>query len=310
MAAHPDEFTLIGCHDSDPATLAKALEKWPPLVPGLQAFKRSEDLLDQQLDAVAIEGRVYENLRYAELALQSGRPVLLEKPPGDNFEQYRRVIELAQRKNLHVQLIYLFRYMSAVQELLRRVRDGSLGEVYEFRGRLPKDLDSYDHYVADLGRYRGGIFFEMAGHLVDMMVAILGPPKSVTPFLAHHHRQPGDFIDNGVAVFGFDRSWGIIEVAALEVVPHSRRIEVYGTRGACVIPHLGSGHLANRDVQPIEVFEAGPSQWERLELPAATLQIRDLREFAAVITGQKAPDFSMQHDLAVQEALLKASGML
>ena len=73
------------------------------------------------------------------------------------------------------------------------------------------------------------------------------------------------------------------------MAPHSRRIEVYGTEGACVIPHLGSGHLANKNIQPIEVFRAGKPDWQTIELPAATLQIRDLREFAAVVAGKKAP---------------------
>ena len=73
------------------------------------------------------------------------------------------------------------------------------------------------------------------------------------------------------------------------MAPHSRRIEVYGTEGACVIPHLGSGHLANKNIQPIEVFRAGKPDWETIELPAATLQIPDLREFAAVVAGKKAP---------------------
>jgi hypothetical protein len=84
---------------------------------------------------------------------------------------------------------------------------------------------------------------------------------------------------------------------------------VYGTRGACVIPHLGSGHLANNAVQPIEVYQAGAKDWVTRELPAATLQIADLRQFAAVVTRHEKPHFSMEHDLAVQDALLRASGM-
>ena len=95
----------------------------------------------------------------------------------------------------------------------------------------------------------------------------------------------------------------------MEVAPHSRRFELYGTGGACVVPHLGSGHLANRNLQPVEVFRAGDKDWQTLELEAATLQIRDMREFAAVVAGQKEPDFSLQHDLDVQETLLAASGM-
>ena len=95
----------------------------------------------------------------------------------------------------------------------------------------------------------------------------------------------------------------------MEVAPHSRRIEVYGTEGALVIPHLGSGHLANKNVQPIEVFRTGNAGWQPIELPAATLQIADLREFAAVAAGKKLPDFGMEHDLLVQETLLRSSGM-
>ena len=44
-------------------------------------------------------------------------------------------------------------------------------------------------------------------------------------------------------------------------------------------------------------------------MDAATLQIADLREFAAVIAGKKEPDFSHEHDLIVQRALLQACGM-
>jgi hypothetical protein len=84
---------------------------------------------------------------------------------------------------------------------------------------------------------------------------------------------------------------------------------VYGTEGAFVIPHLGSGHLANKNIQPVEVCHKDKGDWERIDLPAETLQIRDLREFAACLAGKKEPDFSLDHDQVVQEALLKASGM-
>ncbi len=46
-----------------------------------------------------------------------------------------------------------------------------------------------------------------------------------------------------------------------------------------------------------------------MNLPAATLHIADLHEFAACIARKKKPDFSLEHDLVVQEALLRASRM-
>ena len=310
VADHPEEFTLAGFYDPDPQVVADQSRRWEPRIRDYKVYDKPADLLRQPLEGVVVEGRVHENLQLATMALESGRPVMLEKPAGDNLDEHRRLIDLAQKKHLPVQMIYLFRYMSAVQELLARARRKEFGRIYEFRGRLPKDLPSYSRYVEELGRYKGGIYFEMAGHLVDLLVALLGRPGKITSMMGHHHTaEPKSFVDNGLALFEFHQAYGIIEVPALEVAPHSRRIEVYGTEGAFVIPHLGSGHLENKNIQPVEVFRAGAASWQTVELPAATLQISDLREFAAVVAGTKLPDFSMEHDLAVQELLLKSSGM-
>lgn len=311
VAENPEEFALVGFHDPDGEVMARRQKEWGAILPRVPLFDSPDALLRQPLDGVVVEGRVYENLRLARLALEAGYPVLLEKPAGDNWDEHRRLIELAQRKHLHVQMIYLFRYMSAVREMLARAKRNEYGRIYFFRARLPKDLASYREYVEELKPYKGGMFFEMAGHVIDMIVTLLGKPKSVAPFLAHHHSEPpAEFVDNGVAVFGYDHAWAIVEVPALEVAPHGRRIEVFGTQGACVIPHLGSGHLPNRNVQPVEVYRLGQTDWQRLEPPAAVLQISDLREFVAVVTGKKPPEYSMEHDLIVQETLLRASNML
>jgi predicted dehydrogenase len=310
VGLHPQEFSLVGFFDPDPKVATGRQNAWNKLLPQVKLFDSAEALMQEKLDGVVVEGRVHENLKWAKLALESGRPVMLEKPAGDNLEEYRRIIDLARRKHLHVQMIYLFRYMSAVQEMFQHVSRGRLGAIYSFKARLPKDLASYQRFVDELKPYKGGMFFEMAGHVIDMMVALLGRPKQVTPFLAHHAKQPPEnFIDNGLAVFGYERTWATIEVPALEVAPFARRVEVYGTEGALVIPHLGSGHLANKNTQSVEVFRKGEADWQKLALPAATLQLRDLREFAAVVAGKKDPDFSLDHDLIVQETLLRASSM-
>ncbi|MSQ97509.1 MAG: Gfo/Idh/MocA family oxidoreductase [Gemmataceae bacterium] len=311
VVEHPKEFSLVGFYDRDAKVVAQRVKQWEPRLGKLRVFDKPETLLKEGHDGVVVEGRVHENLRLARLALDHAKPVLLEKPAGDNFDEYRRLIDQAQKKHLHVQMIYLFRYMSAVQEMLQRVRKNELGRIYHFRARLPKDLPSYKRYVEELAEYKGGMFFEMAGHVIDMMVAMLGTPRRITPFMAHHHREgPAGFIDNGVAVFEYPNAWASVEVPTLEVAPHSRRLEVFGTEGALVIPHLGSGHLANKNLQPVELYRRGQAEWQTLALTARTLQISDLREFASVVAGKKRPDFSMDHDLVVQETLLRASGML
>src|SRR5262245_18637764 len=120
VAEHPDEFSLVGFYDPDPQVVLAQGKKWEPRIGNFRVFGKPDELLAQALDGVVVEGRVYENLQLAKLVLESGRPVMLEKPAGVDFDEHRRLIDLAQKKHLHVQMIYLFRYMSAVQELLAR----------------------------------------------------------------------------------------------------------------------------------------------------------------------------------------------
>ena len=310
IAAHPAEFQLEAFHDRDPELVSRRIAEWTPRLGAMRIVHSPEALVREELDGIVVEGRIHENLDLARLALNSGKPVLLEKPAGINIDALRSLHELARSKHLHVQMLYLFRYMSAVREMLNRVRTGELGSIYHYRARLPKDRTLYADYVRELSQYGGGMLFEMAGHLVDFMVTMLGSPTNVTPVLRHHHSSNETaFIDNGIALFEYPQALGVIEITALECVPDARRIEVFGTEGGIVIPHLGSGHLTNDATQPIQIFHRGDASWTTLPLPQATLQIADLREFAAVVRGERPPAYSLTHDFAVQELLLRVCGM-
>src|SRR5262249_13280856 len=142
IAEHPKEFTLVGFWDRDPQVIARRRKAWEPRLGGeLRLFEKPELLAREAVDGFVVEGRVHENVALARLALEQGKPVMLEKPAGDNMDEYRRLIDLAQKKHLHVQMIYLFRYMAAVQEMLTRVKKGDLGRIYHYRARLPKDIN-------------------------------------------------------------------------------------------------------------------------------------------------------------------------
>ena len=300
---HPAEFTLVGGWDPDPDLAAQRVVEWT----GLALAETPEALLDQPLDGVVVEGRIRDNLGYARMALERGLPVMLEKPAGCDLAEYRAVRRLADERGLHLQMIYLFRYMTAVIELLELARSGALGDIYEFRARIPKTLDGYARNREEFMPYQGGIWFEMAGHLIDLMVRILGKPNRATVRLGQHHAAADGFEDSAVGIFEYDHAFGILETPTLEAVGDQRRMEVYGTKGAAILPHLGTGHLPNDPTQPLDVWLADVGHWERRELPRAVLQITDLREFERVVRQGAEPDYSAAHDVIVQELLLETS---
>src|SRR5262245_47713481 len=82
IAEHPKEFALIGFHDPDREVVAERRKVWQPLLPDFRLFDKAEDLLQQKLDGVIVESPVPLSMKFARLALEAGRPVMLEKPAG------------------------------------------------------------------------------------------------------------------------------------------------------------------------------------------------------------------------------------
>jgi len=91
VASRPDEFELVGMYDADDLVIAKNKERWAEYGLDIPFFSSVEEVLDSAAEAVVVEGHVYQNLDYAERALEAGKHVLLEKPAGVDLTQLARV---------------------------------------------------------------------------------------------------------------------------------------------------------------------------------------------------------------------------
>src|SRR4029453_3868375 len=140
--------------------------------------------------------------------------------------------------------------------------EGMLGDIFSIRGRIGKAKASYDRWLEAMP-YPGHLMFEMCGHLIDPMVAVLGRPSKVTPFLRSDFRRPENgsgpivlpargipgedagrpFVDDSLAVLEWERAMAVVESAGMEVGA-DRRLEVLGTRGTLVIEPPGGTEAA------------------------------------------------------------------
>src|SRR4029077_2730141 len=82
VARHPNEFKLVGFYDQDRTVVARREQAWKALIPDFRAFPDPNELLEEDLAGIIVEGRVFENLELAQRALEAGKPVMLEKPAG------------------------------------------------------------------------------------------------------------------------------------------------------------------------------------------------------------------------------------
>lgn len=306
-ASRPEEFRLVGAYEPDPAIRGAKLGDWAAGLPDIPVFESVEQALDSEAEAIICEGRVSENLDYAERALAADKHVLLEKPAGVNMAQLERLHDTARRKNLHLQMAYMWRYNPAIAEIIRLNRAGAFGEPFYYRGHIPKPMAYHARLVEELDRYKGSLYFEMAGHLVDIMVTLMGVPGQVNATLARHHGER-KHVDNAVVVHRFDNGGlGTIDTASMHVESGlTRRIELYGTGGTAIHTPTGSNNLTLSLERPFEQYDAG---WQELNVPTPPGPPSLLTELAACIAGAKEPDYTLDHDMAVQKTLFEGCGI-
>ena len=206
---------------------------------GVHWFSSAEEMLeDENIVAVAAQGRVSQNLDFARAALERGKHVWLDKPAGDDLEALRAVLDIAREKGLCVQLGYMFRYNAGFQFLLDWANSGKLGDIFSIRGRISsRRSDPASWKLKDSrGEREGGIMFILACHLI---VAILGRPERAGFFSQNSDRAVPWYRDNTTSVFEYPDALVTIESTASEVATkESRRLEVYGTRGSVIIEPL------------------------------------------------------------------------
>ena len=178
-------------------------------------FKSTEEMLDDDsIVAIAVEGRVRDNLSFARECVERGKHVWLDKPAGDDLEEYRKILTMAREKKLLMQMGYMFRYNSGFEFIFDRLRDGSLGEIFSVRGRMSSNIPEKSQI--ELAHHQGGMMFELLCHLIDIVVALLGRPDKVTAFLRNDVSTTPGFCDNTMAVFGYEKAIASLESAAMQ----------------------------------------------------------------------------------------------
>lgn len=310
------QVEVVGVYEPDEARRQEVMTKDPVYRQVKHWFRSTEEMLgDPSIVAIASEGLNRESLDHTEAIINAGKHCWYDKPAGDNWMQWQRIIKLAEQKNLLVQLGYMFRYHLGFQQIAQWTKAGVLGDIFSVRAHMstwiPPVREGIGYNTRDtISYHNGGIFFDLGGHMLDQVVWLLGRPNRVTAFLRNELGIVPNFKDNTLGVFEFDKAIAFIDIAAMEPRPMARRFEVYGTKGSAIIvdpfepakqlrlclEEAGDGY--DRGLHFIELPDQGRQDTHDLELVA----------FLATIRGEQAPDRSLAHELLVQETLLRATG--
>ncbi len=272
---------------------------------GLPWMSEEQLLATPGLEAVLVETRVRDLLSTAERCVAAGKHVHIDKPPGESLPHLRRILEAAAKQNLLVQMGYMYRYNPAIVMLRDLLRRGWLGEPFEVHTVMSKVVPPVSRL--QLAEYRGGIMFELGCHVMDLVVGILGPPTRVTPYAHHTAKVDDGLLDNMLAVLDYPRATATVKASGLEVDGGDRRhLVVCGTEGTMHIQPLDDPSARLTLSKPRGRYRAG---YQEISFPKYSRYEGDAADMAQIIRKVKQADFSTQHDLAVQAALLQACGL-
>ena len=146
---------------------------------GIKLVKESNDVLtDKDVDLVYINTPPSLHASQCELALQSGKHVIVEKPLAVDFEDGERLIKLAIEKDLIMVANLMQRYNPVAQRVQEVLASGALGECLyaSLENHAVDEGLSTEHWFwnSDIS---GGIFIEHGVHFFDLANWWLGDLK-------------------------------------------------------------------------------------------------------------------------------------
>ena len=296
-------YEVAGVCEPDPAAAVRTRED--PRYRGLR-WLHEEDLLgDSGIQLIVVECAVWEAIPWGRKVIAAGKHLHLEKPPGNALPPFKQLLDEARRKRLLLQTGYVWRFHQGIDAAIEAARNGWLGDVFLVRGTMNADRDPEQRAVE--ARYRGGGMFELAGHAIDRTVDLLGRPNAVKSWLRHDSSYSDKLADNNLAVFEYNKALAVIAQAAkMSGANDHRSFEVIGTDGTFIVwPESSPPRMRVQMRKAVGPYAAG---WQDIKLPPQPRFVRDFQDLARAITTGQPLRYSYDHELVLQETLLRASG--
>lgn len=271
---------------------------------GVKRMTVAELLTTPDLQAVAVETRVEDSCAAALRCIQAGKHVHLDKPGALNHAEFKAMRLEAEKRGLTVQMGYMLRYNPALELLFQAVREGWLGEITEIDAAMGKLAD--DSTRGAIRMLEGGGMFELACHVIDAALTILGKPASVTSFSTPTNAD--GVKDNQMAVLQYPKATAVIRCNHADPFGGPRRrFNVTGTEGTFEIVPLESGKVNLSLTKARGSYKKG-TQLFQLDVPKYRYA-GEFTDLAKIVRGEKKLAWDAAHDIAVHETVLRAAGV-
>lgn len=209
-----------------------------PLYSGLYICSVEEALNISNLDAAVIETDERDLTKYAYMAAKKGLHIQMDKPGGEDAEEFRVLIDEIKKQNIVFQPGYMYRFNPAIKKAMKLVKDGALGEIFSVEAQM--SIDNGGDFDSYLSKFKGGMMYFLGCHLIDIVYKICGKPKKAHPF--NYSTGGAQSKIFGMTAYEYENGTSFVKTVGNEVNGFMRRqIVICGTKGTI-------------EIKPIEEF--------------------------------------------------------
>ncbi len=250
-------------------------------------------LVDREIDLVDVLLPHHLHYLVAMEVIASGKHLLLEKPISITYKQSKEICDMAKNSGIFFGVAENTRYIRAYIEAEKIIRTGKLGKITLVRTFLPANermrLSSDDFWGKKLGM-GGGALIDSGPHTFYLLKWLFGDIKELTAFTSQIYDVNSEVEDNatvlGKLTCGADFLSSFTFTAE---VPHSERLEIYGSSGSLIIDQLVNppvkfyGEPVDFDGTVIEGPDYDPMGWHYFSI------VEEVKDFVRTIVENRPP---------------------
>ena len=265
---------------------------------GIEGMDSFADVIGRpDIDAIYVPQPPARHHKWARLALEQGKHVLVEKPSTTEYSLSRDLVECAESRNLALHENYMFQYHSQIAWVKEQIASGKIGQVrlYKASFGFPMRAQNDFRYNKALG---GGALLDAGGYTAKLATILLGDTIRVDS--ARLNQLDGFEVDMyGSASFSNDEH-AVCQVGFGMDCAYRCSLEVWGSKGRLYTNRI---FTAPDGYQPIFTLET-PDGTEEITLPADNHFQHSIERFIEEIGDLKARE-EMYRGILIQSRLVE-----
>lgn len=251
----------------------------------------------RDVDAIFVTTPNRCHLEHVLLALDTGKPVLCEKPMALNAAECRQMVDVARSKKLPLGVAHVFRFDRSLEKVRERIAAGQIGRPVLVRSEFSFSVQNHPRkWINDSKIAGGGPIADIGVHCIDSLRYVLDDEIVRVHATAVSDRNSGDVEASAVLALEFSR--GTLGSVLLSTRAEYRTpLEIVGETGT-----LSAKDAFSVD-NPVEVRTCIGKNVENETLSNTDAYARQVDAFSAAVEGRAIFPVSGEDGWQNQEVL-------